>query len=258
MGNPLFTRGRFVWAELVTREGAKARSFYTELMNWSATDMDMGPLGKYTMFKLGEQGIGGVPPVMKDMPANVPSHWLFVISTDDVDATCRKATELGGKVLSPAFDIPNIGRMGFLQDPSGAVFAPFKALTGEMTPEGGKPKPGEFCWYENFTTDVEKTKTFYATLFGWAWEKAPMPDMEYWIAKRGDVQTAGLMKKPDDVPMANWMGHLLVENLERSTERATKLGGTKLMGPTPVPGIGTFTVVKDSAGAVISLFQGAM
>lgn len=258
MANALFTKGRFVWADLVTREGAKARTFYTELLNWSATEVDMGPGGKYTMLKLGEAGVGGIPPVMAGMPADVPSHWLYIISTDDVDAACRKATELGGKVVAPAMDIPNIGRMAIVTDPSGAVFSPFKSATGEMRPEGQQPKVGEFCWYENFTTDVEKSKAFYAALFGWTWEKAPMPNMEYWIAKRGAVQTAGLMKKPDDVPMANWLGHLLVENLERSTERATKLGGKKLMGPHDVPGIGKFTVVQDSAGAVVSLFEGKM
>jgi len=257
MTNPLFTKGRFVWADLVTREGAKARAFYTELMNWSATEMDMGPMGKYTMLKLGEQGIGGIPPVMKDMPADVPSHWMYVIATDDVDGACRKATELGGKVFMAGMDIPNVGRMAIVADPSGAVFSPFTPAPGSQGRPEGQPKVGEFCWYENFTTDVEKAKTFYATLFGWTWEKAPMPNMEYWIARRGDSQVAGVMKKPDEVPMANWLGHLLVENLERSTERATKLGGKKLMGPHDVPGIGTFTVVQDSAGAVVSLFQGA-
>jgi predicted enzyme related to lactoylglutathione lyase len=40
-----------------------------------------------------------------------------------VDATAAKAEELGGKILMPPTDIPNVGRFSVLQDPQGAVIS---------------------------------------------------------------------------------------------------------------------------------------
>jgi predicted enzyme related to lactoylglutathione lyase len=40
-----------------------------------------------------------------------------------VDATARKAEELGGKVLMPPTDIPNVGRFSVLADPQGVMFS---------------------------------------------------------------------------------------------------------------------------------------
>ena len=42
---------------------------------------------------------------------------------DDVDATARKAQELGAKTIMPLTDIPNVGRFYTFQDPQGAVIS---------------------------------------------------------------------------------------------------------------------------------------
>lgn len=41
----------------------------------------------------------------------------------DVDATARKAEELGAKMLVPLTDIPDVGRFCMLQDPQGATLS---------------------------------------------------------------------------------------------------------------------------------------
>jgi len=46
-----------------------------------------------------------------------------------VDATVKKASGLGAKVILPAMDVPTVGRIAVLQDPQGAplgVFQPAK------------------------------------------------------------------------------------------------------------------------------------
>lgn len=50
-------------------------------------------------------------------------QWGIYITVDDVDATARKAEELGGKVLMPPTDIPNVGRFAALMDPQGVMFS---------------------------------------------------------------------------------------------------------------------------------------
>ena len=54
------------------------------------------------------------------MQGYAPS-WDIYVTVDDVDATVASVTELGGKVLRAAFDIPEVGRFCVVQDPQGAV-----------------------------------------------------------------------------------------------------------------------------------------
>ncbi len=121
--------GAMVWNELFTTNVDAAGKFYAQTIGWKTVSVDMGPMGTYTLFtKDGkrENGRGGmmtIPPDMKGAPPN----WLAYFATDDVDASTKKVTELGGKVLAPPMDIPgNIGRFSIVQDPQRAVFALFK------------------------------------------------------------------------------------------------------------------------------------
>jgi predicted enzyme related to lactoylglutathione lyase len=38
-------------------------------------------------------------------------------------ATAKKAEQLGGKIISPPSDIPEVGRFAVIQDPQGAIIA---------------------------------------------------------------------------------------------------------------------------------------
>jgi predicted enzyme related to lactoylglutathione lyase len=60
-----------------------------------------------------------VPPQAEGTPPN----WGCYVTVSDVDATAAKAEELGGKILMPPTDIPNVGRFSVLQDPKGAVIS---------------------------------------------------------------------------------------------------------------------------------------
>jgi predicted enzyme related to lactoylglutathione lyase len=116
--------GVFVWDELHTSDPAAAKSFYGEVLGWTARDEDMGGM-TYTIFQnRGGTDVGGCIQLMEGEPG---TNWLVYIGTDDVDATTARAKELGGTVIVEPMDIPNnIGRFSVLQDPAGAVFGLFK------------------------------------------------------------------------------------------------------------------------------------
>ena len=121
--------GATTWLELYTNNPDVAGGFYAKTIGWATEAHDMGEMGKYTMFNMPgtKDGVGGMmkmPPGME----NVPPHWLAYFDVTDCDASAKKATELGGKLLMPPTDIPNIGRFAFVQDPQGAVFAIYKNL----------------------------------------------------------------------------------------------------------------------------------
>jgi hypothetical protein len=116
------TEGVFLWDELHTTDVEGAKAFYGEVIGWSSSDRDMGEGVTYTMFESGgEQRAGCMTIMQPDMPPN----WLTYIGTDDVDATCTRAEELGAQKLMGPMDIPGVGRSAVLTDPTGAVFALF-------------------------------------------------------------------------------------------------------------------------------------
>ncbi|MCB9558607.1 MAG: VOC family protein [Deltaproteobacteria bacterium] len=250
-----YTHGKFVWFELVTREVEKAKAYYSELFGWKAKTEQMGPM-TYTMLSVGERGIGGIvsPP-----DAQIPSHWNNYITVPDVTAYAKKAEAAGGKVLMPEQTIPEGGTFCLLADPAGATFSIWRSAKPNTEPERD-PELGDLCWFELMTTDIEKAKSFYGELFNWKFEKGPMGEMEYWIAKRGDKMTCGITTLPEQAKQAgappHWLSYVAVENLEQTNARADKQGGTSLFGPMEIPNIGKFSIYQGPEGGVLAHFQG--
>lgn len=116
--------GFFCWNELMTRDLEGAKKFYTKLLGWEAADSGM-PGMDYTLWKVGGKDVGGMMAMPKEIPAQVPPHWMAYIAVDDVDATAKKVGDLGGKLMHDLMDVPGIGRFVTIQDPTGAVVALF-------------------------------------------------------------------------------------------------------------------------------------
>ncbi len=117
--------GAICWNELMTPDVDLAGRFYRTTFGWTAELVDISEDSTYTIFKAGTTQVGGMmarPPQMKD----VPSNWLTYFGVTDCDGTATKVGELGGQVLRPPTDIPNIGRFAVCTDGQGAVFAVFK------------------------------------------------------------------------------------------------------------------------------------
>ncbi len=125
MGTMLYGEpGALTWNELLSTNVDIAQRFYTQLFGWTA-EAQQQPNMIYTVFKNGDEMVGGMMPQPADMKG-APSMWTPYFAVTDVDATFATATRLGAKVLMPATDIPNVGRLGWLQDPQGAAFAILK------------------------------------------------------------------------------------------------------------------------------------
>ena len=74
----------------------------------------------------------------------VPPHWNLYIAVENADAAASKAASLGAKVLAPAFDVFDAGRMAVLEDPTGAVFIVWQANRNAGI--GIVGEPGAICW----------------------------------------------------------------------------------------------------------------
>jgi predicted enzyme related to lactoylglutathione lyase len=121
MKDPFKQHGAFSWFELMTSDVDSAKNYYSKLFGWDTEDMSMGDTN-YTVVKIGEDGIGGIMRT-PSQAEGAPPNWGVYVTVDDVDAASRKAEELGGKILVPPTDIPNVGRFCVLQDPQGATIS---------------------------------------------------------------------------------------------------------------------------------------
>jgi predicted enzyme related to lactoylglutathione lyase len=115
--------GTFVWDELYAKDQAAAGKFYGGLFGWTGKVAPDDPM-KYWHWQHAGKDIGG----MMDVPTpNVPPHWLAYVAVSDVDATCKKATELGAKMVLEPMDVPKVGKFGIFSDPTGAILAVFRS-----------------------------------------------------------------------------------------------------------------------------------
>jgi predicted enzyme related to lactoylglutathione lyase len=117
--------GALTWNELMTTDVDKAGKFYTHLFDWGSDTADMGGF-TYTSFMNGDRPAGGMMQIDPKTMGDVPTHWLVYFAVDDCDAAAEKAKSLGGNVVSPPRDIPEVGRFAVVLDPQGAGFAMIK------------------------------------------------------------------------------------------------------------------------------------
>lgn len=113
------THGAVSWSELVTPDPEAALGFYRQLFGWTSETSTTGA-GPYHVVKAGGESIGGVfgtPPGAQGMPP----MWGIYVTVDDVEATVAQCTALGGQVVMPPMDIPQVGRMAVIRDPQGAT-----------------------------------------------------------------------------------------------------------------------------------------
>jgi len=113
-----------------------------------------------------------------------------------------------------------------------------------------------FVHVELATTDVNKAKSFYGSLFDWNLEDAEMGDgMTYTMIKVGEGTGGGMMKHPMPGAPSAWVPYVLVDNASSATAKAKSLGATILRDVSEVPGMGWFSIVQDPTGGVIGLWQ---
>ena len=113
--------GVFLWNELETPDQKTAGEFYTRLLGWTRHEVDAGPFGVYTLFQRNEKDVAGMMNPTTDYSRSRGPVWNAYVAVDDVDASAARVPELGGSLIVPPHDVPDVGRVCMLADPTGAV-----------------------------------------------------------------------------------------------------------------------------------------
>jgi len=242
----------FIWHDLMTPDVEAAKTFYAAVVGWTFSQQ----MPTYTVLQAGGIGMGGImetPPEMKGMPP----IWTGYVYTPDVDAACKDAVKLGGKIMRQAWDIPDVGRMAVIGDPAGAGLMVMQPFSTEQQP---RPKPGAVgtvSWNELHADNLNTAVEFYSKLFGWtkgaAMDMGPMGIYQLFQIDGKDI--GGMMKKANTMPMATWAYYVMVDGIDAAAGRITKNGGKTVMGPHQVPGGQWIVMAMDPQGGFFCLLS---
>jgi uncharacterized protein len=242
---------RFIWYELVARDPGAAAAFYGAVVGWTTASAGMGGMD-YQIFSTDGVGIGGLMPLADAGDMGAGPGWLGYVSVADVDASVARIVAAGGKLLSPAMDVPSVGRMAMVADPQGArlhVMAPIGESS--TTASGG---PGYGGWHELHTTDWKSALDFYHDQFGW--QKVEAMDMGpagiYLMFNFGSGEMAGGMFNEPGLTSPYWLYYFNVDDIDAAVGRVKANGGTA--GPAhEVPGGTWVSQASDPEGAMFAL-----
>lgn len=109
--------GRFDWHQLNTPDLASAASFYREVLGWESQQSD-GPMGKILRFSIEGRAVAGA---VQTPLTNQPAHWLPYVRVQNIDTFTEAGRRLGGKIWVAPTDIPSLGQIAVIGDPSGAL-----------------------------------------------------------------------------------------------------------------------------------------
>jgi len=244
--------GRFVWYDLMVADEKAGLDFYNALVGWGA--QPFAGQEPYMMFTREEIPLGGVMALEK-APPNTPPHWLGYVHVSDIDASTARAKELGGEVMHPPTDIPDVGRFSVISDPQGAVICLFEP--GGVAPgHAGPGRVGEFSWHELGTSDLDAAVAFYTALFGWEkGERMEMDEGSYQLLRRAgaDFDMVGVYRKNASSGDPAWLVYINVPDVAATMEACVRLGGKSLAeSPIRVPG-GLIAPLQDAQGAYFAV-----
>jgi uncharacterized protein len=113
-----------------------------------------------------------------------------------------------------------------------------------------------FVHIELATSDVDKAKSFYGTLFDWQLKDEAMGGgMTYTMIGVGQGTGGGMMKQMMPGAPSAWLPYVEVSDIRASTDKAKSLGATVIRDVMPVMEAGFIAIIADPTGAVLGLWQ---
>jgi predicted enzyme related to lactoylglutathione lyase len=119
-------------------------------------------------------------------------------------------------------------------------------------------EPGTPSWVElSGTPDIDGSESYYRQLLGW--EIPELPNSAelggYRRAKLNGRDVAGVMGKMDDAQPCVWATYVSVADADATLDKVREGGGTVMVEPMDVMGLGKMAVFTDPTGAVCGIWQ---
>lgn len=114
-----------------------------------------------------------------------------------------------------------------------------------------------FAHIELNTTDLKKAKAFYKRIFKWKLTDMKMgPGMVYTMVDTGSKDVGGGMQRKQmaDAP-TSWLPYVEVKDVNETIKKAKKAGAQIVVPYMPIPGMGSFGIFVDPAGAALGVWS---
>lgn len=241
--------GRFCWVDLSTYDVERAARFYQSVFGWDVVESDTGDGPRYLFFAQDGQTVAGLGELEEPLrEQGIPPAWNHYVSVADADATAARVEELGGTMVIPVMDVSEAGRLGFLQDPTGATLGIWEP-DGHFGFEVGT-EANTVCWHELATRDLAGATAFFEGLFGWTTAINPLSPAAYRTVSLGEEELGGIIQMTEewgDLP-PHWTVYFAVEDADETTAAVLEAGGRVHHGPFDTP-IGRLAVCADDQDA---------
>jgi predicted enzyme related to lactoylglutathione lyase len=254
---PTYVHGKWVWYELRSKDVEKSKAFYGELLGWQIEPQEMNGM-KFELIKAGGKDIG----IISATEGKAKSHWVPFVSVPDVDAAVKTIEEQKGKVVTPASDIPDIGRFAIVSDPNGVEFAVFKGAKGDEP--DSPPAAGLFVWNEYLSKNKKQhtaALAFYPAALGYTTSQMAMGEgkkkAQYDMLSFNEAPRAGVEEAKPASLGGQWMPWVTVDDTDAVVANAKKLKGKVAVKPHDIPTVGRAAIVVDPTGAAVGVLKPA-
>lgn len=114
-------------------------------------------------------------------------------------------------------------------------------------------QPGTFVWFDLITNDRNQVNAYYTKLFDWEISEVEgFPGYDL-ITNKGTA-IGGVAEITDEEQPA-WLGSVSVDDVEKSADRVTQLGGRILEPAQQVDDRGVMALVEDNTGSAFVLLD---
>lgn len=112
--------GEFCWETLSTNDIERAKSFYGAVVGWK---VGRGPDGSdITVFTTS----GGTQVADVQKAEGFPPMWMTYVIVEKLEDANARAEKLGGTIVVPLIEVPQVGRISVMRDPTGAHLGLFE------------------------------------------------------------------------------------------------------------------------------------
>ena len=115
---------------------------------------------------------------------------------------------------------------------------------------------GALCWADVSSADLAAAAAFYGDVVGWKAQPADDPSGgQYHIFRTGNAEVAALSSPYLPGDRTGWTTYFAVADVDAAAAAAVRHGGTHLVPPDDVPGLGRTATLVDPVGAVFAVWQ---
>lgn len=151
--------------------------------------------------------------------------------------------------------LPRLGLLVFWLSP---VLGFSEAVAAVDTPAVGAPISGKFAWADLVTTDPEAAANFYTKTFGWTARPAGPDRPGYTLLLNAGRPVGGIAFRPAEPGSrmahgARWLGSIAVADINQAVAAVKAAGGTTVLVPRKVAGLGWQAIAADREGSLFGL-----